>query len=394
MIKHIHIIFFLIAGLYIFNSQINAQVTIGSGSVPENFSILQIEGVTGGIRLPQLTTAQRNNLNVANNSEANGLVIFNTTTGKLEYWDGSRWVALPITLAENGLSLASNGGIKLGGTLIENTHLSGGEQNLYFDLSTGSFIINQSALVFKNTGIGVGTSSPIGTLHVDAKNDNAPTPTTNQLKDDIIIDSSGKLGVGMIPSTSDESRLQVNGTVAIKNSGTISSGNTYLLTTSDGSGQTRWKKNVSLTSLVIGSSTGGYSGRLNSYGSVGYTIALPPGGWVIQTAFLFVYNTVGSGRYVWGSVYWADTNSSQTPSSDIQKGRFISGMITSNKNYTTAFGLTYIINSSSASKTYYLRVKPADTNITGTPSWNNIGSSTSWTENSVIAFPVTNTIID
>ena len=78
----------------------NAQVTIGSAMPPREFSVLELfSHGERGLRLPKMTTEQRNTMRNAflagNYYElAIGLVIFNTTSNCLEYWNGTRWVSL------------------------------------------------------------------------------------------------------------------------------------------------------------------------------------------------------------------------------------------------------------------------------------------------------------
>ena len=77
------------------------QVTVGSNKEPDDFSILEIvSNDAGGLRLPQLSA---NRLKDITDSEAfktekellaRGLVIFNTTSKCIEYWNASRWVSL------------------------------------------------------------------------------------------------------------------------------------------------------------------------------------------------------------------------------------------------------------------------------------------------------------
>jgi len=46
-----------------------------------------------GLRVPQLTTDERTNISAESNSQsAQGQLIFNKETGKLQYWNGSKWV--------------------------------------------------------------------------------------------------------------------------------------------------------------------------------------------------------------------------------------------------------------------------------------------------------------
>jgi uncharacterized protein (TIGR02145 family) len=74
---------------------LNAQVTIGKDKSPEPFSVLElISNNTRGLRLPKLTTQQRNTLDFAGHqAEALGLTIFNTTTLCVETWNGIKWIA-------------------------------------------------------------------------------------------------------------------------------------------------------------------------------------------------------------------------------------------------------------------------------------------------------------
>ncbi|OMQ10480.1 hypothetical protein BXU01_14485 [[Flexibacter] sp. ATCC 35103] len=68
-------------------------MTIGGKKAPEAFSVLELLS-KGGLRLPQMTTTERNAFAVSGNVLANGLTIFNKTTSCVEYWNGSRWVSL------------------------------------------------------------------------------------------------------------------------------------------------------------------------------------------------------------------------------------------------------------------------------------------------------------
>lgn len=88
-----------------FVTNVSAQVTIGNTNgkpkTAETFSALEvISNGTGGLRLPQLTTAQRNTMALAAISDpvkkglANGLSIYNTTTNCVEYWNSARWISL------------------------------------------------------------------------------------------------------------------------------------------------------------------------------------------------------------------------------------------------------------------------------------------------------------
>jgi hypothetical protein len=81
----------LLAILLSLNMQ--AQMTVGGKKAPEPFSVLELLN-KGGLRLPQMTTAERNAFAVKGNDKGEGLTIYNKTTGCVEYWNKSRWVSL------------------------------------------------------------------------------------------------------------------------------------------------------------------------------------------------------------------------------------------------------------------------------------------------------------
>ena len=88
-------IFILTSGV-----QLNAQVTIGGSPAqpPQSFSILELvsgkNDSIGGLRLPQMTEANKTAINseLLNNEKSKGLFIYNTEKGCIEYWDGTQWI--------------------------------------------------------------------------------------------------------------------------------------------------------------------------------------------------------------------------------------------------------------------------------------------------------------
>ena len=74
----------------------SAQVTVGSEKIPETYSLLElVSNHSNGLRLPQMTTAQRDAMADAAfkaNTKAQGLRIFNTTTRCVETWNGTVWI--------------------------------------------------------------------------------------------------------------------------------------------------------------------------------------------------------------------------------------------------------------------------------------------------------------
>ena len=71
---------------------LKAQVTIGKNQMPQSFSVLELVSTTGGLRLPELTSAQRDALNVSGNSLSKGLFIYNTDVDSVQFYNGTEWI--------------------------------------------------------------------------------------------------------------------------------------------------------------------------------------------------------------------------------------------------------------------------------------------------------------
>jgi formylglycine-generating enzyme required for sulfatase activity len=85
----------MLASAIAMSGNARAQVTIGDNLEPQPFSVLELVGNgTKGLRLPQLTTAQRNalELTLTGNAAATGLQIFNKSTKCVETWNGTKWI--------------------------------------------------------------------------------------------------------------------------------------------------------------------------------------------------------------------------------------------------------------------------------------------------------------
>jgi len=79
----------IMCSIVIMNIQMDAQ-NVGinvDGSTPDNSAMLHIKSITHGILIPRLSDAQRN----AIPSPATGLLIYNTTTNKFNFYNGSGW---------------------------------------------------------------------------------------------------------------------------------------------------------------------------------------------------------------------------------------------------------------------------------------------------------------
>ena len=98
-----------------FASPLKAQVEIGNQTAPQKFSLLELttEKIKAGLRLPQLTTDQRNALVANPNDVAKGLTIYNTDTNCVDFWNGTEWISLCSDVitspAANGINLTTAG---------------------------------------------------------------------------------------------------------------------------------------------------------------------------------------------------------------------------------------------------------------------------------------------
>ncbi|NDW08767.1 hypothetical protein D0T56_03745 [Dysgonomonas sp. 520] len=91
----------MLAVLLSLSANLKAQVTIGDGTPPQDFSILEIvSNEKGGLRLPHLTAGQRDALQASTQfqteivGKGKGLTIYNTTSNCIEYWNSTKWISL------------------------------------------------------------------------------------------------------------------------------------------------------------------------------------------------------------------------------------------------------------------------------------------------------------
>ncbi|MDR2948276.1 MAG: hypothetical protein LBV71_03615 [Prevotella sp.] len=98
--KTMLVTFIILMLLTIFTQTSYAQVTIGAGEPPQEFSILEISAkyTKGGLDLPQLSTHERDSITATPAfkkemaGKACGLTLFNTDKKEVQYWDGAQWV--------------------------------------------------------------------------------------------------------------------------------------------------------------------------------------------------------------------------------------------------------------------------------------------------------------
>lgn len=302
-IKH----YLLMLCLVVFSTgYMNAQVAIGSDSPPEDFSILQIDGhKAGGLRLSRLDTNQRDALAVSGEEAAKGLVIYNTDTKSIEFYDGNTWRKLGAggsLGAGNGLSYAA-GVISLGGTLTENTTINQLGNNL--------------------------SSSTSGTAELSVNNDvfkvQAANNKFNADKFSILTPSGDS--IFNVTKTGTKSRIDINAASGMAVNGNVlrignnsSSINGVLqfmdgtedqdkVLTSDANGKATWKAMAPATTITpfslsvsesYSTSNSNYipgSTSTITWGAITYDLTLAKGKWIIiGECYTYTHNYATSGN--------------------------------------------------------------------------------------------------
>lgn len=98
----------------LFKVTIAQNISINSaGSAPSSSAILDISANDKGILIPRMTNTQRQALK----DPATGLIIYNTTSNQLNYYNGSGWHSIP----NNNVSSSSGSGTASGGNTAINT---------------------------------------------------------------------------------------------------------------------------------------------------------------------------------------------------------------------------------------------------------------------------------
>lgn len=95
--------FMLLTSLYVFSQNIGISDSGGSFT-PDNSSVLELQSVSRGLLIPRMTQTQRD----AVASPVAGLMIYNTTTGLVEFYNGTSWTTASEEKAYAGISFEGN----------------------------------------------------------------------------------------------------------------------------------------------------------------------------------------------------------------------------------------------------------------------------------------------
>ncbi|WP_155977902.1 hypothetical protein [Pedobacter glucosidilyticus] len=155
---------YLLLSLNTVQAQAVGDVGIGTNT-PYQSAALDISSTTKGLLIPRLTTAQRNTLQTSfgtNPTAANGMMIYNVSTSRFNYWNGAQWNDVGVTSTPlNGTQWFVGASIPPGG-LAPNLSSLGNSGDLYLDGFTGFVYVKQGS---SWSPLRVGTAN----IHVNLK---------------------------------------------------------------------------------------------------------------------------------------------------------------------------------------------------------------------------------
>ncbi len=167
-------------------------------------------------------------------------------------------------------------------------------------MKKSTYIISLLLLVYGSVlgQVGINTSNPQGIFDIDASADNGvagTTPSAAQLSNDLIVTSTGQVGVMTTPST--DAKFEVNGRIKL----TGGSPGTGKILVSDANGVASWKQNwtgiiYNMTAVSNGILIGGaaYSTTSSNVGFTSYTA--PYTGFYRLTASYTACYVTGAGQ--------------------------------------------------------------------------------------------------
>ncbi len=128
----------------------NVLVTDDNAFTSSSTAMLDVKSVTKGFLIPRLTSTQRDAIS---GTKETSLLIYNSTLSRYEYYNGTTWVPLN----------------QMSGTFTQGS--------VPFAGADGLLTQNNSKLFWDNTNyrLGIGTSSPTATLHLQAGSASAGT---------------------------------------------------------------------------------------------------------------------------------------------------------------------------------------------------------------------------
>lgn len=211
-----------------------------------------------------------------------------------------------------------------------------------------------------NAQISILSENAQGIFMIDGAGDDPSSGvlSTTQSANNVFVDTDGHMGIGMFPNATDNSRLQINGSIMLRD-GTQAEDRLLM---SDANGKASWQS-IGLSYVngylhPTGLATGLYPNSSSTEYWTGSYIDLPPGTYAVS---LMTMMTTASGaawngtQSFWARMSLSDSSTGGTYSADIQGSSILySGNLHVNAIYGFVKGMLIVKNQSTATKRYYL----------------------------------------
>lgn len=215
------------------------------------------------------------------------------------------------------------------------------------------------------------------------------TLSAAQLYNNVAIDKGGKLGLGMLPVSTNSARLQIRGSIHLFDSFSTVAGSTL---TTDDNAVGRWKDNGAITMKYgVPSPTGGLTGVYpngiqGKYYSTGAYIELPPGKWNVFIQEMLVCPSL-RGQNTWAVLIFSeDENENVGSTGDAIGSSMISGNKSAGSHGGVIRGSVVLRNAeTTGTKRYYLKTSPGSRSGSDVEKMQSLGSFL-WAESAFYAY--------
>lgn len=187
-LKKISLLFalFFIVG----HSMAQMGISATPGFVPNANAILDISSTQKGILIPRMTTTEMNNISGA---KPDGLMIYNTTSGRFAFWNGTVWLQLrPSQWEENGTHIYN---INTGNVGINSSNPTA-PLTIYNSTATSSILQNATTGTTATDGLQFGIELGANPNAYIMNRENADIIFGTNNNEKMRMKASGNIGIG------------------------------------------------------------------------------------------------------------------------------------------------------------------------------------------------------